>query len=64
MGIFYLTFAVLCFIGMTVAAPLPHTGMVNDERVQDVGVIYVKPGYEGEGAFLLAAKANPECLPL
>lgn len=56
--------AVLCLAGMTVAAPRPHTGMINDDRFRDVGAIYSQTGYEGEGAFLLAVKAGPECMPL
>ena len=57
-------FAFLCFIGMTLAAPRPHTGMINDDRFRDVGAIYSEPGYGGGGAFLLAVKDGRECQPL
>ncbi|KAF1844866.1 uncharacterized protein K460DRAFT_416229 [Cucurbitaria berberidis CBS 394.84] len=56
-------FAMLCLISMTLVASLPHTGMINDEFVRDVGAVYTEPGYGGKASFLLALKAEPKCMP-
>ncbi|KAJ4369657.1 hypothetical protein N0V83_005419 [Neocucurbitaria cava] len=55
--------AVFC-IGMALAAPRAHTGMFNSGRHRDVGAIYPKSGYGGQGFFLLEVKAAPQCMPL
>jgi hypothetical protein len=56
--------AVLCLIGMAFAAPRPHTGMINDEKVMDVGVVYPQANYGGTPTFLLLSKQGPQCMQL
>ncbi|KAF1939203.1 hypothetical protein EJ02DRAFT_497698 [Clathrospora elynae] len=61
--LFFLT-AVLWFMGIALAAPRPHIGMVNNDYVRDVGAVYPNLAYGGEGTFLLEAKNKPECITL
>ncbi|CAO2648292.1 Nn.00g075590.m01.CDS01 [Neocucurbitaria sp. VM-36] len=64
MGLKHLILAALCLIGMPFASPFPHTGMINDEFARDVGAVYSKPGYQGDGSFLLEFKGEPRCMSL
>ncbi|KNG50366.1 hypothetical protein DDE82_005924 [Stemphylium lycopersici] len=58
-------FILLAFslIGMAIAIPRPHNGMVNTPSVRDVGVTFSSPNYASEGTFLLMDKQTPRCMP-
>jgi hypothetical protein len=53
-----------CFIGITFAAPRPHTGMINDDNVRDVGAVFSASNYGAEGTFILQNKKKSQCMSL
>lgn len=59
-----LGFTVLSLVGLSTALPEPHTGMVDNTKIRDVGVIYTKPNYQGNHEFIYQTKSKPDCLAL
>ena len=57
-------FTLLCLLGTSLVASRPHDGMVNNDYIRDVGVVYSESQIKGDRTFLLAVKAKPECIPL
>jgi hypothetical protein len=57
-------FVFLFVVGMAFAVPSPHIGMVDNDRVRDVGAVYSQPGYSSKPTFLLMNKQEPRCVPL
>jgi hypothetical protein len=51
-------------LGLVVAIPNPHVGMIDTAALRDVGVIYTEPNFQGDHAFIFEVKGNPTCLPL
>jgi hypothetical protein len=58
------TIILFILAGIVMALPQPHTGMVDNDNVRDVGVIYTTTNFEGSAKFVFEIKAKPECLPL
>lgn len=54
----------MLIIGLTMAVPEPHRGMIDNDDVRDVGVVYTKPDFAGTKKFIFEVKAEPGCLAL
>ena len=54
----------LYLIGMALAVPRPHNGMIDTPSICDAGVIFSSPNYASKGTFLLMDKQTPRCMPL
>ena len=59
-----LTFAVFYLAGLAMALPEPHKGMIDNDYVRDVGVVYSKPNFQGKSKFVFELKEQSECLVL
>jgi hypothetical protein len=59
-----LGFTALSLLRLSTALPEPHTGMVDNTNIRDVGVIYTKPNYQGKHEFIYQTKSKPDCLAL
>jgi hypothetical protein len=57
-------YAALSLLGLSMALPEPHTGMVDNGDIRDVGAIYSKPNYQGTHNFIYEIKGKPDCLAL
>ncbi|KAH7411770.1 hypothetical protein DE146DRAFT_771372 [Phaeosphaeria sp. MPI-PUGE-AT-0046c] len=56
--------AILGLLGLSIALPQPHTGMVDTATIRDVGLIYGETDFKGPGKLVFEIKAGPKCLPL
>jgi|TARA_R110002003_G_scaffold1048_16_gene22285 hypothetical protein len=59
-----LTFVFAVIVGIAMALPEPHNGMVDNDHVRDVGVIYSKPNFQGDKKFVFEVKDGSGCQPL
>ncbi|KAF2826501.1 hypothetical protein CC86DRAFT_292865 [Ophiobolus disseminans] len=53
---------VLSFACMITALPGPHIGMVENNDLRDVGVVYSKANYQGTTKFVFELKNKSDCL--
>lgn len=54
----------LLFVMFAAAVPEPHRGMIDNDDIRDVGVVYTAANFTGTRKFIFETKRELKCLPL
>ncbi|KAH7089846.1 hypothetical protein FB567DRAFT_590638 [Paraphoma chrysanthemicola] len=56
-----LAFGAILIFGAAMALPEPHEGMIDNEFIRDVGVVFSKPNFQGDKKFIFEIKDESAC---